>query len=292
LTYYCSTDRNEWTKGFDARFGLCTEAEARKFFTVHSEIAYVNEDAVGYIRNFNLNLAISAISAQNLAIFANFPLLFIERFSLSVKAEIFGKVECPLREDLSCLVSLHSNSELSHRLIADVTRGISFDGSVGISDLPRHQFNHASTLGVAPLRHPFTSKWLQSRRSFVCHLPFGHTPSKETSFYESSLKTKHSLFPGYCEIRVALVAKRGETVLVIRIAGNRFQMFSLFSSTKVSTSSSSTSLSELDQVAALKETIDGLNLLLNDDLNGRLHWFNLMTIRGGEDINIRIQCIS
>jgi hypothetical protein len=78
LTYYCSTDRNEWTKGFDARFGLCTEAEARKFFTVHSEIAYVNEDAVGYIRNFNLNLAISAISAQNLAIFANFPIEFAQ----------------------------------------------------------------------------------------------------------------------------------------------------------------------------------------------------------------------
>lgn len=31
---------------------------------------------------------------------------------------------------------------------------------------------------------------------------------------------------------------------------------------------SSTSLSELDQVASLKEALEGLDALLNDDLNG------------------------
>jgi hypothetical protein len=44
-------------------------------------------------------------------------------------------------------------------------------------------------------------------------------------------------------------------------------MFSLLSSTRLTTAGSSTSLSELDQVAALKETLEGLDALLNDDLN-------------------------
>lgn len=37
-------------------------------------------------------------------------------------------------------------------------------------------------------------------------------------------------------------------------------------------SGSSTSLSELDQVASLKETLDGLDALLNDDLVGLFPW--------------------
>ena len=45
-------------------------------------------------------------------------------------------------------------------------------------------------------------------------------------------------------------------------------MFSLFSSINLTTHGSSTSLSELDQVASLKEALEGLDALLNDDLNG------------------------
>lgn len=46
------------------------------------------------------------------------------------------------------------------------------------------------------------------------------------------------------------------------------KMFNLFSPTRLTTAGSSTSLSELDQVAALKSTLEGLDALLNDDLNG------------------------
>lgn len=45
-------------------------------------------------------------------------------------------------------------------------------------------------------------------------------------------------------------------------------MFNLFSSTKLASHGSSSSLSELDQVAALKESLEGLDYLLNDDLLG------------------------
>lgn len=45
-------------------------------------------------------------------------------------------------------------------------------------------------------------------------------------------------------------------------------MFGLFSGPRLTTASSSTSLSELDQVSALKESMDGLDALLNDDLIG------------------------
>ena len=44
------------------------------------------------------------------------------------------------------------------------------------------------------------------------------------------------------------------------------RMFGLLSPTKLVATGSSTSLSELDRVAALKEALDGLDALLNDDL--------------------------
>jgi hypothetical protein len=44
-------------------------------------------------------------------------------------------------------------------------------------------------------------------------------------------------------------------------------MFSLLSPTRLTTAGS-TSLSDLDQVAALNSTLEGLDALLNDDLNG------------------------
>ena len=44
-------------------------------------------------------------------------------------------------------------------------------------------------------------------------------------------------------------------------------MFNFLSTTKLTTHGSSTSLSELDQVASLKEALEGLDALLNDDLN-------------------------
>lgn len=45
-------------------------------------------------------------------------------------------------------------------------------------------------------------------------------------------------------------------------------MFSLFSSLKLTMVGSSTPLYELDELSALKETLEGLDALLNDDLNG------------------------
>jgi len=45
-------------------------------------------------------------------------------------------------------------------------------------------------------------------------------------------------------------------------------MFSILSPTRLTTAGSSTSLNELDQVSALKEALEGLDKLLNDDLNG------------------------
>ena len=68
-------------------------------------------------------------------------------------------------------------------------------------------------------------------------------------------------------------------------------MFSLFSSTKLASSGSSTSLSELDQVAALKETIEGLNFLLNDDLVGVSVPSTILTNRRREAIGFWLECI-
>jgi hypothetical protein len=45
-------------------------------------------------------------------------------------------------------------------------------------------------------------------------------------------------------------------------------MFGLFSPTRLTTHGSSTQLSELDRVASLKESLEGLDALLNDDLDG------------------------
>lgn len=45
-------------------------------------------------------------------------------------------------------------------------------------------------------------------------------------------------------------------------------MFGLFAPVTLTTHGSSTSLPELDQAAALKEAMAGLDALLNDDLNG------------------------
>jgi hypothetical protein len=46
------------------------------------------------------------------------------------------------------------------------------------------------------------------------------------------------------------------------------RMFGLLSGPRLTSASSSASLSELDQVSALKESMDGLDALLNDDLIG------------------------
>jgi hypothetical protein len=46
------------------------------------------------------------------------------------------------------------------------------------------------------------------------------------------------------------------------------RMFSLFYPIKLTTHESSSSLSELEQAAALKEALTGLDALLNDDLDG------------------------
>jgi len=47
-------------------------------------------------------------------------------------------------------------------------------------------------------------------------------------------------------------------------------MFGLLGGTRLTTAGSSTSLSELDHVSALKESLDGLDALLNDDLIGNV----------------------
>lgn len=54
------------------------------------------------------------------------------------------------------------------------------------------------------------------------------------------------------------------------------RMFGLLSPTKLTTYGSSTSLSELDQVASLKEALEGLDALLNDDLGGIFLMRNLV----------------
>jgi hypothetical protein len=45
-------------------------------------------------------------------------------------------------------------------------------------------------------------------------------------------------------------------------------MFNLLSPVRVAATGSSTSLSELDHAASLKDALDGLDALLNDDLGG------------------------
>jgi hypothetical protein len=47
-------------------------------------------------------------------------------------------------------------------------------------------------------------------------------------------------------------------------------LFSFFSPVRVPATGSSTSLSELDHVAALKEALDGLDTLLDDDIKGTI----------------------
>jgi hypothetical protein len=63
------------------------------------------------------------------------------------------------------------------------------------------------------------------------------------------------------------------------------RMFNLLSPTKLTTHGSSTSLSELDQVASLKEALEGLDALLNDDLNGLSYCERekFLSVRSGED---------
>jgi len=63
------------------------------------------------------------------------------------------------------------------------------------------------------------------------------------------------------------------------------RMFGLLSPTRLTTHGSSTSLSELDQVASLKEALEGLDALLNDDLSGNSLLRNLvsLSVRRGKD---------
>ena len=64
------------------------------------------------------------------------------------------------------------------------------------------------------------------------------------------------------------------------------RMFNLLSPTNLTTHGSSTSLSELDQVASLKEALEGLDALLNDDLNGLSYCERekkFLSVRSGED---------
>jgi len=62
------------------------------------------------------------------------------------------------------------------------------------------------------------------------------------------------------------------------------RVFGLFGGAKIQHSGSSTSLSDLDPVAALQQTLDGLNALLNDDLNGTVAYFDGSNCSGAEKI--------
>jgi len=46
------------------------------------------------------------------------------------------------------------------------------------------------------------------------------------------------------------------------------RVWGFFYTTKLATHGSSSSLSQLDRVASLKQSLDGLDALLNDDLDG------------------------
>ena len=62
-------------------------------------------------------------------------------------------------------------------------------------------------------------------------------------------------------------------------------MFGLLYGPRLTTTSSSASLSELDKVSALKESMDGLDALMNDNLIGKAnHHYCLLIRRRGTDI--------
>ena len=70
-------------------------------------------------------------------------------------------------------------------------------------------------------------------------------------------------------------------------------MFGLFSSIRLMTAESSTSLSELDQTTSLKDTLDGLNALLDDDLVGIFPPLAISDgFSRGEDPGKWIECVS
>jgi len=73
------------------------------------------------------------------------------------------------------------------------------------------------------------------------------------------------------------------------------RMFGLLSTTKLATHGSSTSLSELDQVASLKEALEGLDALLNDDLSGKFSYCEKrvsLSVRSGKDSCEWVQRVS
>lgn len=65
-----------------------------------------------------------------------------------------------------------------------------------------------------------------------------------------------------------LLPERSSSVIHIERTLKMSRMFGLLYPIKLTTHESSTSLSELEQVAALKEALTGLDALLNDDLDG------------------------
>lgn len=69
------------------------------------------------------------------------------------------------------------------------------------------------------------------------------------------------------------------------------RMFGLLSGTRLTTAGSSTSLSELDQVFALKESMDGLDALLNDDLIGTAPLMRALIFRSGKDPSKRFEWV-
>jgi hypothetical protein len=61
-------------------------------------------------------------------------------------------------------------------------------------------------------------------------------------------------------------------------------MFSLLSLTPLTKIASSTSLSELDHVTSLKEALEGIDALLNDDLSGKSYGYRYAHYLGAEKI--------
>jgi len=69
-------------------------------------------------------------------------------------------------------------------------------------------------------------------------------------------------------------------------------MFGWLYGPRLTTASSSASLSELDKVSALKESVDGLDALMNDDLIGNAnHHYRPLIRRRGTDIGEWVKCI-
>ena len=66
------------------------------------------------------------------------------------------------------------------------------------------------------------------------------------------------------------------------------RMFGLLSGTRLTTAGSSTSLSELDQVSALKESMDAL---LNNDLIGTAPLMRALIFRSGKDPSKRFEWV-